>query len=331
MSVSVQEFLGHGYLAVDLFFELSGFVIALNYADRFAKWDLKQNFGFFGLRIARVYPLYLFMLIMFVSNPLAIYLFSRQGDVGSRYSVSYFILSLFMAQNWGFTNRLAWNIPAWSISAEWFAYLVFPILAWCSARWLVRASRTLIILATLMALLALSCVFNGRGLGAYIAQFGLLRCLLEFSIGILIYKLRVQLGSASRYAADASLCAVACGLIYAVVAVPDYVVMPLGFAALILALTYPSSFLSRLLDNRPLELVGLISYSTYLVHYFVKDWVKFVLVRPHVPWEFPVGAYIVVTAGMSILLYRWIEVPGRKTLRSIFLQRNKNRSSRLTV
>ena len=63
---------GHGYLAVDFFFELSGFILALNYLHAFHNLNTRQAFHFLGLRLARIYPLHIFMLALFLLNPLAI-------------------------------------------------------------------------------------------------------------------------------------------------------------------------------------------------------------------------------------------------------------------
>ena len=73
----------HGYLAVDLFFILSGFVLALNYAESFRD-SLAGAAGFYRLRLARIYPLHFVMLTMFLLNPLAIALFSASGDTVTR-------------------------------------------------------------------------------------------------------------------------------------------------------------------------------------------------------------------------------------------------------
>ncbi|MFC7542487.1 acyltransferase family protein [Siccirubricoccus deserti] len=90
--------LAHGYLAVDLFFMLSGFVISLDYSTQFARLDAGQVRRFLLLRLGRIYPLHLVMLIAFVANPIAIGLFSAAGRVGERYAADYFLLSLLLMQ-----------------------------------------------------------------------------------------------------------------------------------------------------------------------------------------------------------------------------------------
>ena len=106
---------------------LSGFVLALNYAESF-RGGLAGATGFYRPRFARIYPLHFVILMAFLLNPAAIALFSTSGDT-SAYRWDYFGLSLFLVQNWGLSSELAWNDPAWSISTEVFAYLLFPFAA----------------------------------------------------------------------------------------------------------------------------------------------------------------------------------------------------------
>jgi peptidoglycan/LPS O-acetylase OafA/YrhL len=105
---AIFGFIAHGNLAVDLFFELSGFVIALNYAGAFGQPTWVQYAWFLVLRLARIYPLHIFMLLIFVINPISIMLWYSTKMPGERYEINYFVLSLAMVQNWGFTKSLAW-------------------------------------------------------------------------------------------------------------------------------------------------------------------------------------------------------------------------------
>ncbi|WP_431285419.1 acyltransferase family protein [Humitalea sp. 24SJ18S-53] len=317
-----QLLAGQGYLAVDLFFQLSGFVIALNYARSFKEWNLPNALAFLHRRLARIYPLHIFMLTLFILNPIAQRYFSSVGQVGDRYSLDYFILSLGLVQNWGFTDHLGWNIPAWSISTEWFAYLVFPPLVLLSLRAQRSAAAMALLAASLLAILAGFASFTGAGLGEAIPHFGLVRCLLQFQIGVCLYHLRAQAPADSPVNGNiAAGVAGLCFLAYATLPLPDYSVMPLGFFCLIYALADPQNILARGFRMPALEWIGEISYSTYLVHYFVKDWVKFLLVRPGIPELLPLPTYLAITAVLSVVLYKWIEVPGQRAMRGWLLRK----------
>lgn len=306
------DLLDHGFLAVDLFFILSGLVLYLNYHAHFERLQPASVLDFYGRRLARIYPLHLVILLLFLLNPLAITLFSASGDPGPRYEPGYFVLSLFLVQNWGFTPWVAWNIPAWSISTEFAAYLLFPLLVWFIKRLsLEQAWRWGVAYALLLCLLAALYHLSGTAsVGLAVSQLGLPRCVLEFTMGLLLGHALVNRGSALRGAAlPAGLGGLA--LLAAVVAfgpVPDYAYAPLLFSLLIVALLDPGRAVSRALA-RPLFIhLGEISYSTYLIHFFIKDWVKF-LASDIGPGQF--FLYVIAVYAASVLLYRTVEVPAR--------------------
>ena len=308
---TLQVFASYGYLAVDLFFVMSGFVIALNYEGSMRELTWPKVARFLGFRLARIYPLHLVILIAFLANPVAILLFSSNGVPGDRYDPAYYFLSLALIQNWGLSPLLAWNIPAWSISTEWAGYLLFPCLAWASSRFISRSIHAVAVVACMLVLLAMFGRLNGD-LGNNIPQAALIRCLLEFTMGIAFY--RFWLLQKQSYPDGNAMLGVALAVLIGGAAMhwPDYIFAPIGLLLLIVSLVDGRSVGARLLNNKALIYVGEISYSTYLVHYLVKDWIKFVLLRDGVSSETVLAAYIGVTAVASVCLYHWIELPGRR-------------------
>ena len=306
----LQKVADHGYLAVDLFFIMSGFVIALNYADYLEKPADGAVARFLGFRLARIYPLHFVVLIMFIANPLAILLFSEMGFPGERYNQSYFVQSLFLVQNWGFNSGPAWNIPAWSISTEWGAYLAFPLLAKLLSRVItpIRAAAALLIMLTLVV----GTGYAADGLGENIGDVGLLRCLLEFTLGVTVFRVY---GLAAHLFPNATLMFVT-GFIALVVGLtagwPDYTFAPFALLIILISLLEGRSLGARALSGKILLYIGEISYSTYLIHYFVRDWSKFLLVGHGLPPVIAFTAYVLITAVISVVLYHSIELPGRR-------------------
>ena len=300
----------YGYLAVDLFFILSGFVISCRYSEYFStRIEIRNILIFYGLRLARIYPLHFFVLIIYLINPIAIIIFSNKGLPGDSYEIYYYILSIFLIQNWGWTNTIQWNIPAWSISTEWFAYLIFPFFAIIMARVIKNAIAAAL---ALLLILAMVTALVGGGLGGNIPHYGLLRCVLEFGAGIALYRLHLAHPAQIATARLAFGCAIFCFV--ALIILPDYAVIPLGFFCLIYSLTENSFLLSRLISQRLLEWIGLISYSTYMIHYFVKIWIKFLLVDS-TPNMNDFAVYIAATLGVSVLLFYCIERPAQQKMR----------------
>ncbi|CCG40556.1 acyltransferase family protein [Magnetospirillum molischianum] len=308
---------GGGYLAVDLFFILSGFVIHLNYASLFRRISAVSLREFASARLARIYPLYLVISVAFLANPLAIILFSSEKVIGERYDSSYYLFSLVLMHNWGFLPGPAWNIPSWSISVEAFAYCAFPAAAFVLVRYIRYPLDAVAVVVGLLA--ALAAFFYGVGvpsIGDGIARFGLERCVFEFLVGMALcrfYNLSGGIGPMVHWAALAG--ATVLFVLTAVTAVPDYLTLPAAFAMVVLALTVPGAPLSVILARPFLVYIGTISYSTYLCHYLVKDWVNFLLIKPGQPSLVAFGIYAVITLLASIALYHLVEKPGRKLVR----------------
>jgi peptidoglycan/LPS O-acetylase OafA/YrhL len=308
---TLYSVISHGDLAVDFFFELSGFVIALRYAGRFTRPNWAVYKEFLIARLARLYPAYIAVLVLFIANPISILFFSTIKNPGERYDPTYLLLSIPMIQNWGFASSIGWNIPAWSVSTEWAAYLCFPFYVWVASSVGVTSLRRGLVTLGFLLGLAISGGLSGHSLTADIPQFGLLRCLFEFGVGVSIQRIWYYRGTTTAWHSFAGfLIALGLGTTFVLGLAPDFVVLPAAFALLILTFSSPQGF-GRLLSWRFLLILGEISYSTYLVHYFVKDWVKFLLIGYLASPLLILASYVGVVLVFSIALYKYVEQPGR--------------------
>jgi peptidoglycan/LPS O-acetylase OafA/YrhL len=134
-----------------LFFVLSGFVIHYNYAGLVTVGGLRGIAAFFWARFARLYPLFLLMMLVYVlvSQRHVAYWTGRPEEIGAIFqALPYFLLSI---QSWIYkVIDGGWLIdairggspPTWSISTEWFFYLAYPCIAWL----ILRARRPAVIL-----------------------------------------------------------------------------------------------------------------------------------------------------------------------------------------
>jgi peptidoglycan/LPS O-acetylase OafA/YrhL len=124
----LDPLLGVGWLAVPYFFILSGFVLAYNYADDFHRVTWSGYFGFIGRRWLRIYPVHFATLMAVLALVLSSRWLGMTINREDKYSFFDFVLNLFLVQTWVPHHELSWNGPSWSISSEWFAYLLFPFL-----------------------------------------------------------------------------------------------------------------------------------------------------------------------------------------------------------
>jgi peptidoglycan/LPS O-acetylase OafA/YrhL len=115
-----------GYLWVDFFFILSGFVMGLVYAD-FLAWPITpvRYRQFLTKRLARIYPLHIFTFVLFIPTEAAkLFLASNADPAFSVNSPGAMLSNILLIQAWHVHSSATWNQPAWSISAEWAAYLL---------------------------------------------------------------------------------------------------------------------------------------------------------------------------------------------------------------
>jgi peptidoglycan/LPS O-acetylase OafA/YrhL len=180
-----------GYLAVDLFFMLSGFVMTHVYYRAFSE-SISQNYrNFLVARAARLYPLHLLVLFLFVVTALTsqLLVYMRTGSFhgipleGSR-SLGALAANLFMLQGLA-AGKLSWNYPAWSISVEFIAYLGFPFAL--PAIWRANDVVKSVLALSLLAVLGVLALVTKNDFNQWDGPMTLFRCLPEFVLGTLLY------------------------------------------------------------------------------------------------------------------------------------------------
>lgn len=343
--VAGVRFFDNAYLFVDFFFVLSGFVIASNYADRLRDGYAIQRFAM--LRFGRVYPLYLLTLLMFVGMELLQVLIPALGAMGAnppfsapRQSLDTVIANLLLLQSFGVYDFLTWNTPGWSIATEFWTYLLFA----CLARW-AWSYRIGILATTMIAGIVLVGMLSPKYMNtAY--DYGFVRTLAGFSAGALSFELwRSKLRGApilARSSTGVEVLALLSTVLFVTMADqgPLSLLAPFVFSAGVLVFVAERGAISSILKRSEFQFLGALSYSIYMVHLFVGTYLtnvgKLLQAKLGIPllstithngqemrvlgttrlegdlWLFLTMALIV---GLSVLTYRWIEVPWRERFR----------------
>jgi peptidoglycan/LPS O-acetylase OafA/YrhL len=263
-----------GYLAVDMFFMLSGLVMTHVYHRAFSESIGQHYRSFLVARIARLYPLHIFILLLFVLTATAAQLMSglATGSFESMpltgpQSVSAIVANIFMLQGLA-ASELSWNYPAWSISVEFFAYMAFPFALPAIAR--APNAVRLLLGAILFAALAWLAARTKGDFDQWDGPITLVRCMPEFLLGTLLYFAFRDYGQTTWLSGDVPLLAVLAATLGSLhLGAPDLLIVSL-FAALVLVAVSNSGAFAKLLNIGPLIWLGEISYSLYLLHGLVQ-------------------------------------------------------------
>ena len=301
----IDSIIANGAYGVDIFFVLSGFVMSYVYAKTFATgWRKSETRRFLIYRFARIYPVHLatfgFMMALFAAHALA----SGSNGLPGRYGMLTAVSSLTLTNAW-IPGVQTPNMPAWSVSAEWFAYLAFPLL--CR---LASYTRWILVLY----------VMAGLGIALFdpLENYCLTHVLSGFLLGIVTYRMMPGLRrlNVGRCVGPIIAASIAC---WAWKPGPPLAVGLLLFATLIPILTNPRDILSQSLSTRPLVHLGEISYSIYMVHWPIRVVLRYSLQLTGwlelIPSPLLVCAYLTATMIFATLSYHYVELPGRTLLR----------------
>jgi peptidoglycan/LPS O-acetylase OafA/YrhL len=178
-----------GYLWVEFFFVLSGFILTHAYGARAAElWRLRGYGAFLRARLIRLYPLHLFMLLLILAIVIGFRALAHAGGYVSIFDLPYhqdtsvkgFFLSLFLIQAWNTMGSLTWNGVSWFVSVELALCLLFPLLLWLANGRIWRGFA--LIAAGLGGLVALL-LTSKHGLDITFHN-GVLRGLSDFTVGV---------------------------------------------------------------------------------------------------------------------------------------------------
>jgi len=293
-------FVRNAHLFVDFFFVLSGFVISYSACSWLT--DSRALLRFMIKRFGRVWPLHAVMLVAFIVFPLAewtgCYLtrlcgtawpFNPQYD-----SLGTALANLFLVHALGMYDHMSWNWPSWSISTEFWTYLLFALTV-------IAFRRMLVPLAIAIALGSAAIIFLFAP--SYITySYSFFRCVTGFFAGFLMFRLYssgtlplARFGTALELAAVALMI----GFISLVGASNWAFAAPVIFAFCVYVFAHQPGRISTLLTRTPFLRLGEWSYSIYMVHAFV----LIVLLRVVSATEKILGQPIRIDAGFPARLY----------------------------
>lgn len=135
----IQTIVKKGYVAVDIFFVLSAFLLAISYADQFKTLNFSAVQKFYKKRVNRIYPVYIVSVIF-----IAVFLIETSK---TKFLINAALLQCFFNPNYSL------GTVYWSLSTEWICYLIFPFLLFFIVRYKIRSE--ILIIAGLVLRMAL--------------------------------------------------------------------------------------------------------------------------------------------------------------------------------
>lgn len=307
-----------GYLGVDLFFILSGFILSHVYTRAWV--ERRFNYGsFLWARLARVYPVHLVTL----AATIAIWLVAVKLGVHfdpQAFDPRMLPQHLLLIHAWGTTPTVQWNFPSWSISAEWFAYLGFPVAAIASV--VFRGRPRLFVVAVLALFAVMFLIAQARGVlfTDMSAQIGALRIIPAFLMGAALHRLGSNHNLPAGLAGPGALVATAWVVVAASLRLSDLYIWP-GLATMIFCLAETSKGATAGIMAAPLLVyLGEVSYSLYMVHLPV-DIAYFHALQRLAPALSGVGVALAWAGAFvacllaAMVAYHLVERPARNGLR----------------
>jgi peptidoglycan/LPS O-acetylase OafA/YrhL len=339
-------FFRNGWIFVDFFFVLSGFVITHAYRHHLER--PKELLAFAIRRFGRIWPLHVAMLLPFLLTESLKLLLTAKGfsadhaPFTGEMSIPGLAANIFLVQSMGVLTYVSWNVPSWSISVEYWTYIVFGIAVLATARAERPGFWSALLLAGIFVISLVVLIDYAKTLET-IVTFGFFRCLLGFIGGHFAYQLWRRL-PAPRGSTTIELMTVILVSLFAIYLAngPFAFLAPLVFGSAVVVFAHERGVLSRLLRGRFFVMLGRLSYSIYMTHWFLHDAFRKVLnvaeqktgITFSAPVQLTVARRLVTTnvviwggpffsdlllilflalvIGVSALTFRFIEKPGQR-------------------
>lgn len=308
-----------GYIGVSFFFILSGFVLGYSYHDKILSGEVKFS-QFWLARFARIYPLHLLTLL--IAIPL-----SFKGDATEW--INRFVLNIFLIQSFVPSDDIYFyfNSVSWSISDEWFFYVMFPFLIFLMLRRRYLKFLPILILMIPVSLLLVKESYHEK----YFYINPLLR-IGDFIIGKLLYRVYrkrkdIEILNNRQVANMAEIGS----LLFLAVFIYFHNNVPQGFRyscyywppmiMLIYTFAYARGFISDMLSNSTMVFLGEISFGFYMVHMLVLRYYQYLpgkvsFLQALLPINHN-AAFIIfgISLTLSIVIYKFYEMPANRFIK----------------
>jgi peptidoglycan/LPS O-acetylase OafA/YrhL len=316
---SVPSLVPHGYLAVDFFFVLSGYIMCYTYLHKFQQQGMAAYGPFLLRRAIRLMPLNAFVTVaLLLAAWVSVSFSGKNYFFGTINGVVDVVANLLLLPGLGIGHLM--NGTAWSISTEILAYLLFPLLIAGAF----SSNRLITALTGIAAVAGLTYVaLQGKkfSLGLDGPLMGSVRCVTEFTMGMLAYRFWANEARSRWLGSDKATVLV---LLVTLVIYATRIDLPVAlcFPVVVVAVAHNSGQVQAWLTTRFLYFLGVISYSLYLVHDMCRPIASALMRTLHPePLSVPGALAFAFVASMCVipfawLTYHWVEHRSREWLQT---------------
>lgn len=304
----------YGHLAIPIFFLISGFIFMHVYFYEII--DSKINFyQFMKRRIARLYPLHVLTLFLVLKLQIFVLVAVGQFFIYQNNDLYHFSLNLVMASYWGFENGNSFNGPFWSVSIEFFIYMIFFLVvtklpSYTTAKLILFCSPILILAAheLFFASIITKCAFYYfTGCSLYIVIeiiFRIKSSLREFCFILMFIFLAV-----TYYYFRKNF-----GIFF------DFILCPI-LVTIFVYLEIETKLFTKQVFTIYGKFLGDLTYSTYLLHFpiqLVIILIDIFIIKINFFNGITLLVYLTSVILLSVISFKYFENPMRKYVNSLY-------------
>lgn len=296
----------YGYLGVEVFFMISGFVMAYNYQDKIAKNEISFN-NYFFKRVKHLWFLNALTLLIVTIEHFIYYKCTGTTYIALNFDLWHFFLNFFLLQ-YGITDiQYSYNVPAWCLTIELICYAIYFVVIRHDKNgeyWLIKC----------IGIILLGFAVLSQGLKYPIINFEMARGIVSYFLGVILCEVfKKYHGNKYNIFLNAGMYIF---LISSYIAFRKFGISWMGsnvyfiilcFTPIIIWLTVSKTVLNKVLSIKGIVFLGKISLYIYLFHFPVQYFIKIldVAFRYRINYSVPLFlmVYSFATIFISVIAY----------------------------